>query len=416
VLEMNGRVYMVNTRDGIHFNNPNEQRLKYENKPLYRPTQNREGFKRVNPVDEWIRHPERRSYTGLTYSTTEDPDKINLFTGFAVEPDPDHAKCKLFLRHTFEVIAGGNQEHFGYILDWLAWQVQDISTDRPGVAVVLKTRMEGTGKSLWAGYLGRLWGEAYFPVGSGQYVFERFNSQLRGKRLLFLDEVVYGGNKQHRGGLYTLLTEPSLTIEEKGIPAVTCPNAAWMVMATNNEWAVPAGETARRFFMPSVSEHRAGDFAYFRLLVEEMENGGPGALLHFLQQRSFSKDRVRNAPKTAGLLEQKLLSLDSKARWLHEILASGGLDGTDSSMDFEPFTEKAVSRDAIYRHYTESAGLGGERFRAAQTSLGMFLIDVGVVIPGNHRSAGRRTYRFKPLREMRERFAQWLGQPVEWDG
>jgi hypothetical protein len=110
------------------------------------------------------------------------------------------------------------------LLDWLAWQVQDISVDRPGVAVVLKTRKEGTGKSLWAGYIGQLWGDGYFPVSSGQYVFERFNSQLRGKRLLFLDEAFYGGDKRHRGSLYTLLTEPTLTVEEKGIPAVTCPN------------------------------------------------------------------------------------------------------------------------------------------------------------------------------------------------
>jgi hypothetical protein len=74
----------------------------------------------------------------------------------------------------------------------------------------------------------------------------------------------------------------------------------------------PAGETARRFFMPTVSEHRAGDFAYFRALAEEMQGDGPGALLHYLQQRKYSPDRVRNAPKTAGLLEQKLLSLGFK--------------------------------------------------------------------------------------------------------
>jgi hypothetical protein len=50
-------VYMVNTLGGINFNNLTEQRLKHENKPLYRPTQTREGFKRVNPVDEWLRAP-----------------------------------------------------------------------------------------------------------------------------------------------------------------------------------------------------------------------------------------------------------------------------------------------------------------------------------------------------------------------
>lgn len=274
ILEMDGRIYMVNTRNGVNFCNKAEQKMKFDNLPIFKIV--RDELKRFNPVDEWLKHKDRRSYTGLTYSDTEHPDKINLFTGFAVEPDPNHEKCERFLRHTFEVICGWDNDHYEYLLDWLAWMIQDISTDKPGVAVVLKTRQEGTGKGAWANYLGKIWGSGYFPTGDTQHVLGNFNSQLRGKRLLFLDEAFYGGDKRHRGSLYTLLTEPTLTLEEKGIPVVTCPNPLWVIMATNSEWAVPAGETARRFFMPSVSEHRAGDFDYFRALAEEMENGGPG--------------------------------------------------------------------------------------------------------------------------------------------
>jgi hypothetical protein len=217
ILEIDGRVYMVNTRNGIHFCNKAEQKMKFDNLPIYKLV--KEELKRFNPVDEWFKHRDRRSYTGLTYSATEHPDKINLFTGFGVEPDPDHEKCQKFLWHTAEVICGGNPEHYEYLLDWMAWMVQDISTDRPGVALVLKTRTEGTGKSLWAGYLGKLWGTGYFPTGDSQYVFGNFNSQLRGKRLLFMDEAFtvatkairesvhknhgtdfYRGRKRHTGG------------------------------------------------------------------------------------------------------------------------------------------------------------------------------------------------------------------------
>jgi hypothetical protein len=150
-----------------------------------------------------------------------------------------------------------------------------------------------------------------------------------------------------------------------------------------------------------------------------MEGEGPGALLHYLQNRSFSRDRVRNVPKTSGLLEQKLLSLDSKARWLHEILAAGGVAGNDpltyQPMTFSVASETDITRETVYKEYVESAGLSGERYKAAPTALGMFLAEVGVVKAGNYRNQGKRTYRFKPLPEMRERFAQWLGQPVEWE-
>jgi hypothetical protein len=271
---MDGRVYMVNTRNGLEFCNKSEEKMDFDNLPIFKVV--KDELKRFNPVDEWLKHKDRRSYTGLTYSDTEHPEKLNLFTGFGVEPDPDHEKCQKFLWHTAEVICGGNPEHYEYLLDWLAWMVQDVSTDKPGVALVLRTRIEGTGKSLWAGYLGKIWGTGYFPTGDSQYVFSNFNSQLRGKRLLFMDEAFYGGDKSHKGSLYTKITEPTFIVEQKGIPAVMCPNPLWIIMATNSEWAIPAGETARRFFMPTVSEHRADDHSYFRDIVSEMEKRRAG--------------------------------------------------------------------------------------------------------------------------------------------
>jgi hypothetical protein len=127
-----------------------------------------------------------------------------LFTGFGVEPDPDHAKCKLFLQHTLEVIAGGNRDHYEYLLDWLAWQVTDISVNRPGVAVVLKTRRKvlashcGPDMSASCGVMG-----TFRSVAVNMFLSDSI-LQLRGKRLLFLDEAFYGGDKRHRGSLYTL--------------------------------------------------------------------------------------------------------------------------------------------------------------------------------------------------------------------
>jgi hypothetical protein len=150
-----------------------------------------------------------------------------------------------------------------------------------------------------------------------------------------------------------------------------------------------------------------------------MEGEGPGALLHYLQNRSFSRDRVRNVPKTSGLLEQKLLSLDSKARWLHEILAAGGVAGNDpltyQPMTFSVASETDITRETVYKEYVESAGTDvAKDIRRLQLPWGCSWSDVGVVKSGNYRNQGKRTYRFKPLPEMRERFAQWLGQPVEW--
>jgi hypothetical protein len=41
--------------------------------------------------------------------------------------------------------------------------------------------------------------------------------------------------------------------------------------------------------------------------------------------------------------------------------------------------ETDITRETVYKEYVESAGLSGERYKAAPTALGMFLAEVGVV-------------------------------------
>ena len=82
--------------------------------------------------------------------------------------------------------------------------------------------------------------------------------------------------------LKALITEPFLTIEAKYQNAIQMPNFVHLMMASNEEWVVPAGLEARRFFVLEVSPDRANDHAYFAALWSEMANGGYEAMLHDL--------------------------------------------------------------------------------------------------------------------------------------
>ena len=64
--------------------------------------------------------------------------------------------------------------------------------------------------------------------------------------------------------------------------AVETPNHTHLWISSNEDWVVPAGPTARRFFCLNVPDTRRNDTAYFGAIEEQMVNGGYEALMHTL--------------------------------------------------------------------------------------------------------------------------------------
>jgi hypothetical protein len=123
---------------------------------------------------------------------------------------------------------------------------------------------------------------------------------------LCADEALFAGDPRHRNALYSLITEPMITVEPKFVGVYSAPNYLNIDILSNADHYVPASSTARRFFVPTVSADRAGDLEYFRKIEAQMKNeGGYQALLYHLQHeidlRHFD---VRKVPTTVGLREQ----------------------------------------------------------------------------------------------------------------
>ena len=65
------------------------------------------------------------------------------------------------------------------------------------------------------------------------------------------------------------------------------------------------------------------DFAYFKAIHAEMEDGGYEAMLHDLLRRDLTGFDVRDVPETEGLQEQKKLSLGTADAWWMDVLHRG---------------------------------------------------------------------------------------------
>lgn len=261
----------------------------------------------------WLRQPRRRQYDGgQKFMPQHDAevvgDALNMFDGFPIPPrKPEGGSgasgCQLFLDHGRKIMCSGDEEHWEYLLKREAWIAQ--KRRRSEIAAAYRTEAEGSGKGFWCNHLGRLYGPYFMQVSNPSHVIGKHNPHLETLIKLCADEALFVGDPRHRNALFSLITERTLTIEPKNINVYSAPNYLNVDITTNAKHFVPASRTARRFFIPTVSENRVGDLEYFKMIEEQLKDGGYEALLyHLLYEVDLRDFDVRRVPKTAGLAEQ----------------------------------------------------------------------------------------------------------------
>ncbi len=245
----------------------------------------------------WTQNAERHVYRRVAF--TNKPiagDTLNLFRGLGVVPKA--GKCERIIKHVREVICSGNDADGDAMLKLLAWQLQKIG-EPSRVVVVLKSAKQQAGKGIVLGeVMAKIYGPSGFTAAATDQILGRFNSAIRGRAFIFLDEVLFGGDRKAADGIKSLSTATVIGIEEKGLPIVQCPIAANLWLASNHENAAHVEEHDARHWCLDVSPHRIGDSAYFSALMAEIENGGREAFAYYLLNMDVSGFVPwRDAPK-----------------------------------------------------------------------------------------------------------------------
>lgn len=371
----------------------------------------------------WIDHPMRRQYETIIFAPGQEiEDAYNLWRGFACDAVPGN-KHQSYLQHVKMNICRGNEEHYKYLLGWMARAVQH--PDGPGEVAVVLRGARGTGKSFFAKIFGSVFGRHFLQVSDSKHLVGSFNAHLRDTVLLFGDEAFYAGDKKHESILKTLVTEEHLVIEGKGIDAEVSANYVHLILASNEDWVVPAGLDERRFFVLDVGDGNKQDHIYFRRIRDDIDNGGKENLLHYLLTYDISKYEVRQVPQTKALQDQKILSMTPEAHWFLEKLRDGRILKTD-----EGWTGK-VLKDALYDDYINELRDQGRNYRMSRTSLGRWLtrampdgwpkstqetVEVPSAEFGRLVMTTKRAYVyiFPPLQRIREYWDANFGGPFDW--
>jgi hypothetical protein len=326
-----------------------------------------------NLAEWWLRHPGRREYKGgvvFDPSGMAPPDCLNLWRGFPV--DPETGDFGLLKDHIRRVICSNNQEHYDYLMNWLARLVQ-YPEDAGQVAVVLRGG-KGVGKGILGQFVGKLFAQHALHITQAVHLTGKFNAHLYDCVFLFADEAFFAGDKQHEGTLKGLITEGTLVIEPKKRNVLVVRNRLHVLMASNNDWVVPTSHDERRYFVLDVADNRAGQLAYFAAIARQMnKEGGLAAMLSELLHRDISAFEVRDVPKTTGLRTQTTLSLPTAERWWLAVLERGFLyksrHGTPWFNDWHDF----YTTELLWQSYRQYCDEARPRNRQSRADLGRFL-------------------------------------------
>ena len=386
-------------------------------------------------ADLWLQSPYRLNYNNVVFKPTSQvfEKEFNLWRGFNVDldklADADPGACPKFLEFVLEIICSGSERLFDYVLDWCADAVQN-PENKQGVALVLKSEVNGTGKTFFCDCFGRLFGKHYMLASKADHILGKFTGHLEYNIILGAEEAVFVKNVKAKNELKDMITSETKNIERKRIDIeLSKPNYTHIIFMGNETHIVNADMTDRRFQVIEVSAAKAKNRAYFDgIVLKAWKNGERESFLKLLQTRDIKNLNLEDSRIiNKETLEQRFLSLPDFEKWLNGILNDGGViylredDFGHKITEFAEFKTSSytdIDSEIIYNDYISFCGkIKTKTIRTKQEISRM----IKKIIPGFESMPRQSKYgkkmtpwRIPQLIESRKAWENYYGFKFNW--
>lgn len=226
---------------------------------------------------DWLKDGENRmKYDMAVYPPDiQCPDSVyNLWRPFAMERKNafinDENAVSIIKKH-IKIMCGNDQSVADYFELWIAQMIQF-----PSVKSICPTLIsdEGAGKGTLMRLFEKMLGDEKILSTSkpSQNVWGNFNGQMKNAFLVNLDEMSKKEGDGADGYIKALITEPKITINEKGIIPYTIASYHRFIMTTNNEDPVKTSKKDRRKLIIRASDELIGNREYFDKMYAMLED------------------------------------------------------------------------------------------------------------------------------------------------
>jgi hypothetical protein len=261
----------------------------------------------------WLRWPLRCQADKLTYKPGKEVfihqnDMLlrNTWPGWGCE----HTKgdTKPFHDLLAHIFTGAEPEAIAWFLRWCAYPLQ-----YPGVkmfsSVVIHGIKHGTGKSLIAYTLGRIYGQNFTEIKQGD-LHASFNEWAENRQFILGDDVSGSNKRQDADLLKTLITQKELRVNPKYVPSYVVPDCINYFFTSNHPDSFFLEDGDRRFFIHEVLVEPMLEDFYVEYNLW-LDSGGAEAVFEELLRhplddfnpaapalRTIAKDRMINDTKS----------------------------------------------------------------------------------------------------------------------
>lgn len=359
--------------------------------------------------DNWRKDAGRRQYKGVVFDPSNPGDvdgKLNLWTGFNYTGKAGN--WELMQKHIYEILSREQQDHYDYLIKWLAWKIQNPGLQPDTVPVYIGGI--GSGKTMvFAEYL-KLWGRHGLTLSKSEHLTGRFNSHAQDRAVILLNEAFVAEDVKAKNALKALITDDTIVIEPKGLQAFEITNRLGIIFTGNDPDAVPADPGERRYFMNTTRDtyvrgnvDEAARKAYFTPIFEQMLNGGREAMLFDLQTMPLMDFKPRDdMPRGDALFDAMRRKLSLTREIVLDALHRGHIAG---HIPKKPNHVRISDLKGILEHSEPKIkGVSNQKIADTFKEFGATSVTV----------QGKPRWVFPDLREARAIFDRGFGKQ-EWD-
>lgn len=277
------------------------------------------GDKPVNLFRAWQKWPQRRLHDGIVYEpgkpgVTAD-NSLNTWKGWGTAPAQGNIKpWNDLMEHLFK----DDRPARKWFEQWAAYPIQNPGT-KLYTAVLLWSRLEGTGKSLVGYILGKIYGSNFAEV-SQEDLSGDYNAWAQNKQFVMGEELTGSDRRRDFDRLKHMVTRAAVSINAKYQPHYEVRDCINYLLTSNNPNALYMGESDRRFFVHEVAG-KVPPKEFFDIIDRWYKSAaGPAALMHHLLRLDLSDFNPHgHALRTASKVDMQKAVRSPIASWCADL-------------------------------------------------------------------------------------------------
>jgi hypothetical protein len=284
-------------------------------------------IKEVSFIYEWLLDKDIKIYDNIGIYPKDElcPKNIfNMWCPFAMEKEINYVhkedELRLILNH-IKILCNHQTDVYDFIIKWTADMFQNPHIKNGVMPIFIA--LQGSGKNTYVEMIKKMMGcnKVFESSDPSRDVWGNFNSPMKDCFFVHLEELSKKDLIEATGKVKALITNPELTINQKGISQYGIHSYHRFIATTNNEDPMPTSKDDRRNYIIRCSDEKKGDTEYFNNLYALLKDENViKTCYEYFKNLDISDFNIKKFPSTDYHNELKKTNESPIDHWLKSLV------------------------------------------------------------------------------------------------